>query len=235
MITMDKELTYNIMDVLGVSQLSKQYKTPAYVRKAVKNYQQRLQNKDTDNDTTYIHHGVKSENKPRLSSPVNPHANAEACKKHRVKKKLHKLASGFNLEHIRSIVQPVGVSEEEIHNSVEQIQNIICRYVDDKPLLEQYIGGSKRQTDSILHVLLYHVFREKMGSLTNASTVFGTNIKTLTNNYKAFLSMYNRSYATMYSVKLFDPDGKEVSISYIPKHDLNSLFQKLPMLRYQDT
>lgn len=32
---MGGKITFYIMDVLGVSQLSKQYKTPAYVRQAV--------------------------------------------------------------------------------------------------------------------------------------------------------------------------------------------------------
>lgn len=222
------------MEVLGVIQPVKQYKTPEYVRHAAKKYREKLaasksqdgtrENKGADIDDPAEH--ASDESEKQLQS------NAEACRRHRVKKKLQRLSELLNIDHIRDVLNDMGLDAADLENVLNDIRLTLSRKVNGRCILELLFEGSKRQPESVMHVLVYHTLKKSFHSLTHACGVLGLDIKTLSSNYKDFMELFNASDGGMYAIKVLDPSGKEVSFSYIPEDQLHTILIRLPMIKF---
>lgn len=209
------------MEILGVTQLQKKYKTPSYVRRALKNYQQRQNKSILEAEITAV---TEEKNKEKRSCQ----SNSDACKKHRLKKKLEKIASQLDTQYLKGVIEKLGGNEDDYNDLVINLKALLGKKIEDKLLLEYLIGGSKKQPSSIVAVMVYHILKDKFESLTHATEVLQLNIKTLTVNHEDLVKALQLVEETKYKICVSGDSGDVILHSYISEVDFHGLLNALP-------
>ena len=222
---------YSKMDILGVPQLKKEYKTPEYVRAAQKRAYERRKSKTVSDDSSKSEDRLHAKGE-KIRGETNTKAtrnHSEDCKKHRLKKKLDRLATNLDVEYLQSILDKLGnQNTDDLQQLVNNLRVLLGKKVDNKPLLEVYLAGSKVQPTSVINVMVYHLLRDKFTSLTQATQVLGMNYRTLTVNHDKLLEVLQLAKNYKYSVSILDESGQLIKSSYLSDDNLNKVLDALP-------
>lgn len=230
------------MNLLGIPQVDKEYKTPSYARNAQLRYLQRKKVQESGvvttnttsiglDDNTISNSSLQfhEENKKKSSINTTRQTGSEACKKHRLKKKLVRIAALLDIQLLRSILEKLGdFTDDYLNDLILKLKSIISQKIEERSVLEMMMDGSKIQPSSIINVMIYHILKDKFQSLTHASEVLGLNVRTLSVNYKELCELLQQASMSSYKVVISNASGEIVKISYLSDCVYNNLLDMLP-------
>ena len=218
------------MDILGVPQLKKEYKTPEYVRAAQKRAYERRKAKlepvsVSPESTQHVCQATAS----GLTSTKSQRNYSEDCKKHRLKKKLDKVATNLDVDYMKTVLGKLGIdNEDDLQHVVDELRQLLGRRIEDKGILEVYLAGSKIQPTSVINVMVYHILKDRFTSLTHATEVLSMNYRTLSVNYEKLLDVLQKTQSYRYNMSITDSSGGVVRSSYLSDDHLTRVLEVLP-------